>query len=499
MVRVLRSLVLTLAAAAALWWLFADTVRHQRGGGSAPLRVCFWGTFEEYGMWQELGAEFQRRHPGIALKLEYVPGGRYETKIQQQLVGESAPDVIVYQDEPFFELVDEGNFVDLAPLLDAERAQLGEAGEDLEAWLTARYWPTAVQSFGDRLGEPTAGGGRRWRQFGMPIWGGCNLLYANAAIFARDGVRIAALPAGEGLRREPGSGPGALRWTVDDRQWTIADFERLTRDLTRDDDRDGFIEQFGYAGGPTVSWLPFHQMLGGDLLDPTRTRTLFHGPEVERSLALFQAWRWDDARRIEPREEMGAMTQSVAFLCGRAALFSAGPWEMPFLNAARVDYRVMHFPRDNISGRRATRITWDAVAVNARARRPAEAWALVRFLTRDRAAQDIIARMQRSIPGMRSAAATFMAGNPGSGVERFVEAAGDYAIMQPIPRHGWVLLTDAWMRTLDRVRHVIPERRLTPAEAIGYFYSQGDLHALLPAADPEAAKRYQDIYRRSGK
>ena len=52
-------------------------------------------------MWREIIAAFGQVRPDIRVHHEYVVAMRYETKIQQQLVAGNAPDVFLFQDEPF--------------------------------------------------------------------------------------------------------------------------------------------------------------------------------------------------------------------------------------------------------------------------------------------------------------------------------------------------------------------------------------------------------------
>lgn len=481
--RMLRKAVALLIAVGIGWWLFADTWRaHRPASGLGPLRISFWGAYEEFLMWKELGAAFTRAHPDIPIKLDYIPG-RYEDKVRQQLVGHVAADVILYQDEPFFTLVDAGNFADLTGRLAAEHGDRG-----LRPWLEERFWPTAVESFGRPEGEGEA---RRWHQYALPIWGGSNLVYANEAAFAAAGIRFGELPGPEGLVRD---GDG---WVVDDRHWTLDEFLRIGRMLTIDENGDGFVERFGYSGGYSVYWLPFHLTLGADLLDPSRTRTVFYGPATEASLQLYQDVVWSPERRMHPRDELAGMDESTAFYTGRVAMFSTGPWAMPFLNAAKVPYRLMHTPRNPADGTRATRITWDGVAINARSRQPDNAWLFIKELCFLRERQAIVASAQRSIPALRAAKDAFIGPDDAHRVSRFVDATGDYARMQPISR-WWAPMIKQWQEVMDDLRLTVPAQRLTPREAIGKYLSNAELMGRLPPLDPEAARPYIEAYRARG-
>lgn len=458
------------------WWLFADTVRRHLGTVEAPLRISFWGEWREYEMWTEILARFERER-GIAVKGEYLPGGRYEQKVQQMLVAGNAPDVILWQDEPFPKLVQAGTFADLTPWL---RDLAG--GGDVEAWLDRTSHTTAWRSFGRAEAEG-------WRQYGVPIFGGCNMLFANRELFAQSRVRIAELPGPEGLVAD---GDG---WVVDDSRWTVDEFARLARHLTVDRNGDGRPERFGFSLPSIVYWLPFMHAYGCDVLDPTRTRSAFAGPGCEAALALWQDAQWGP-QRFSPRDELGTMSETVAFYSGRVAMFSSGPWAMPFLYTAGVDFVVLHVPRGPAG--RGTRITWDTLALNPRTTKRAQALELIRFCTLDAETQRTVGRYQRSIPALRAAASSLADGNPRAQTRKFVEAAEGYARMQPISVH-WGEMSRAWIAALEGLQNDDPASRYTVREAIGRYHADPQVRRLLPPADPDAVRPYVEAYDASGK
>jgi multiple sugar transport system substrate-binding protein len=477
-------LVVCAAAAAAGYWMVSDTVRFYSPSAEAhPLRVSFWGPYEEFEMWKEMLANFRREHPDVSVKMEYFPS-RYEQKIQQLLVADDAPDVMLYQDEPFPNITEvdpntgaQSKFLNLTRYA-AEHDPAGQFDPN-------EFWRTAVEYFGrweDRGRES------RWQQYAIPIWGGCNLFYYNKACFRGAGLRVAELPGPEGLVRAPdGSG-----WLLDDDKWTLDEFLKVCDLLTVDRDGDGRIDQFGLSLGYSVYWLPLHYACGADILTKDLKRTAFHGPEVEASLRLWQDMIYK--YHYSPRAaELGQMGEGVGFFTGRVAMFCSGPWGMPFLNASGVEYDVLHVPRNPTTRTRATRITWDAVAIFANSKKKPQAWMLVKHLT-SLASMKVISKVQRSIPARKAAAGFFARYNPKVSVGKFVAAAGTYARKQPITKH-WSIMERAWSDAMSELRRENAAKRLTPAEAIGKFYSEHRLMKVLPPSDPDEAERYRRIYR----
>lgn len=505
MPRPLRILAVAAVAAGVGYWLFADTVRFYAvdADPARPLRVSFWGTYEEYAVWQKILADF-RRETGIEAKAEYVPA-RYDDKVRQQMIGRTAADVIVWQDEPFPRDVKSRVFEDLTDHFRADpefAPRIRAAGGDLYAALHSVYADTMVESFGV---WPDPARRSDWRQYGMPVWGGCNLLYWDRAAFRRANIEVVSDPSPggpAGLTKEPSG-----RWVVNDERWTVPEWVEVCRRLTVDEDGDGRPDRFGFFLPNHVYFLPWEQTMGAYLLDePYGTHTTMYGPKWEAALQLYQDLRFRYG--VCPSQaQAGPMGQNVGFLAGRVAMFGSGPWDMALCNAGGADYDLAHIPRDPQTGRRSTRITSDAAFVFRHSKRKDDAWRLVRYLG-STPAQVEFCRMQRC-PSRRDAVGAFVAQNLSLHAGKFVDASGGrpgyagYAEVQPIS-DNYVLMERVWRATNELLVDADPAERLTPAEAIGRFYagragndrnSQALLDAL-PPADPAAVEPYRRAYLR---
>jgi len=375
-------------AAGALTWMLRDTYAHHYAHKEHALRLSYWGSYREHEMWKEIVAAFRRRHPDIPVKQEYITD-RYEGKIQQLLLADDAPDVMLFQDEPFPRFVASGKFEPL----DGHCTTPG-----LEIHLDRDYWHTAVRSFR-----------HDGQAYGIPIWGGQCMVIYNRAAFRQAGVP------------EPPE-----RWTVDD-------FLATCRTIAADTDGDGRLDRYGFLIPGWVYWLPFHYAFGATYLDPTRTRWTLWGPEAEASYTF-----WRDLRHryhVSPHRDELTEGGTVAFMTGRVAMFVSGPWAMPPLNEAGVDYDVAHIPSG--PGGHGTRVTWDALMMFAGSKKRAWAWRFIHFAT-SLPAQQIVARFQRSVPALKAAGPAFVGQNPKVHAQRFIDAF-DYARIQPITVH-WSLM-----------------------------------------------------------
>ncbi len=396
-------------------------------------------------MWQEILRDFRREHPDVGTQVEYVVGQRYESKIQQLLVADAAPDVLLFQDEPFPKFARTGKFAELDEFMRAP-------GYEID--LHRDYYPTAWQSFVFQ-----------GRTYAIPIWGGANLIFTNNKCFRR--AREYHFQHGRVAKPDFPHG-----------DWTMDDFLQTCRDLTLDLDGDGRIDQFAFFFPFVTYWLPWIWNYGGQVLDETHTRWALFGPEAERVMQL-----WSDMRNRHhfcPQSgEIGQMDQGVGFLTERVAMFTSGPWAMPFLNAAGVDYDVAEIPRG--PGGRYTRVTWDGLVMFDAPGDSAEqaawkmrAWKLIHFATGPEAAR-IVCKYQRSIPALRVAGPHFIRANPHVNVRRFVDAVDSYARLQPISLH-WEQMTRLMYRQLDPLQH----GKLDAKTALARLMEDEELMRLFP-------------------
>ena len=201
-------------------------------------------------------------------------------------------------------------------------------------------------------------------------------------------------------------------------QWSVEEFIETCRRISVDSDGDGRMERYGFLVPNWVYWLPFHYAFGATYLDERRTR-----------------WTLWGAKEAPHRDEL-TETGSIAFMTGRVAMFISGPWAMPPLNEAGVDYGIAHIPRG--PGGQGTRVTWDGLALFAGSQKKVDAWKFIHSAT-SLPGQEIVARYQRSVPALKAGQEAFIEGNRAVRTECFIEAM-EYARFQPITLH-WNLMS----------------------------------------------------------
>ena len=388
-----KIVLVTAVGSAVCWWLFADTVRHYCGRADpGVIRFAHFGTYQDYETWGRVIAAFEREHPGLDVRQEYVVGwyGAYDTKVRQQILSKTLPHVLLVQLGPFPHLAE--HFADLT-----DRAADPDVGLDLSA-----FDPTGVASFR-----------HQGRLRGLPVSGGNLLVYCNPDCFAA--------AAAHHSRQVP----------LPDDGWTIDEFRTLAEDLTCDFDGDGQLDQFGFWQPQWVYYLPFLWSFGARVLDDSAQQWLLTGPEAEQALRFYRDLRV--GRRVSPRpDEVAQMFQDAGFLAGKTAMCVNGPWFQPFLADTRLAdrYHVAHIPTGPAD--RVTRVTWDAICMAAHYQ-PAEqdrAWQFVRFVCGPQA-QAILAETLRALPARTDASASFVVADPRGQAAKFADALA-YSRTQPI-------------------------------------------------------------------
>jgi len=397
--RWLRGGAMLAVVSAACWWLFADTIAHyQRESQDGAMRFAHFGSYSDYQLWSRIIDAFEATHPNLRVQQEFVPGwyGQYETKLRQQVLSGTLPDVSLIQLGPFARL--SRHFASLE-----DCAPTGDAVADILSALDA----TAVRAFavGDGALTPT-------KHRGVPVAGGDLLIYLNPECFA-----TASQVHGEVV-------------AMPDDSWTIESFESVAERLTCDADGDGRLDQWGFWLPRFLYYLPFTWSFGATVVDDAG-RWAFRDAAAAGTMRFYRGIARD--RRVCPTPaEVPQLIQDVGFVTGKVAMCVNGPWFEPFLARTHLRDRYVVMPIPRGPDGHATRVTWDALCVSralSQQRRRA-AFEFVSFCV-STDVQRMIARAGRSIPARRDAISVYDQGGRNVRRRAFVDALA-YARLQPM-------------------------------------------------------------------
>ncbi|NIA15492.1 MAG: extracellular solute-binding protein [Nitrospiraceae bacterium] len=403
---------IVLALTAVLMTIFRPAPLEPANPDAVTITLSFWGSYEEWGMWREIVDLFHADNPDVFVKLNYIPDG-YDDKMRLLLAADSAPDIMLIQDEPFPAYAGYGKFVDLTDWA---------YSEDCPVDWDKDFWPTAAESFRYKGGI-----------YGAPIWGGNVLVYYNREMFREMGV-------------EPPS---------DD--WTFDEFIAKGKELTRDTDGDGDIDTFGFALPGWIYFLPWTWGFGVNYLNETCTDWAFTGPEALAATAFYQDLRF--RHHISPSiQEVPTVQEGAMFMTGRIAMNCSGPWNSPGLKTAGIDFDVVHIPFGP-NGERATRVTWDSLCMFDKCKNKGAAWRFIQHcISYD--AQAIVGKYVRSVPALIEAKDAFCDPDNGWNEEKYIDALG-YARVQPISKK-WDAMNNVMVPEYERLLL----NKITPEECI---------------------------------
>jgi multiple sugar transport system substrate-binding protein len=359
-----------------------------RADTRTEVRFCFFGGYEEWRLWQRIGAAFEAENPDIRMKLLYWPGANYEDKVKLVMAAGTAPDVMSAQDEPLPNYAELGQFEELTPYLK-------RAGE---GWSAEKFFPTAFPAFQYQGG-----------QYAIPWNGGQLMVYYNRELFRRAGL--------------PDPPP---------KDWTIRQFTEYAVKLTRDENGDGRIDQFGYEinGNWMYSLIPYLWIFGTDIIDPTMTRCTLNNEQGIAAMQWLRDLRYKYRAAPQAAEFTGA--GGAIFMTGKLGMEINGPWRLPFMRETEVDWDIWHVPVGP-GGERWTRGTWDGLAMYRQSRVKEEAWRFILFATGE-TGQQMVAEAGRAVPPRQSAAHSpaFLRPDTPQHEERFLEGMS-YFRTQRIP------------------------------------------------------------------
>jgi multiple sugar transport system substrate-binding protein len=294
---------------------------------------------------------FEQRHPDLPVRYEPITAN-YMDKLLLMLATGTAPDVVMI--EAFWIPL----LVEYDVLLPLDRFLAQDPG-----FFPDDFEPVLLDAF--RV---------RGALYGLPKDYSTLALYFNPAMFAAAGLEDAP------------------------RTWR--EFAEHARRLTRDDDGDGSIDQYGYGHAEDFEYsLPFVWQNRGEYID-VQGRAVFDQPAFAEALEFLQRMKRDGIA-VMP-SDVGAAWNMDAFGRQRVAMAISGLWSVNFMNEtyAHTPYRAAPLP----VGKQAASVAFAAgYAIPKRTADPDKAWQLLRYLTGPEGGR-IWAESDVGLPARRSVA-----------------------------------------------------------------------------------------------
>jgi len=312
-------------------------------GSADKTEIVFWHSFVSSTVpaLNELIADFEREHPAISIKAQYVPtGDALIQKLITAVQSNTAPDISWIHSNYLPNLV-QANAI--YPMDQFVRGPNGVSEEDIHD-----IYPSLLQA-------------ASWRGtlYSIPMEAtNLGLLY-NKDLFRKAGL-------------DPNRPPQ-----------TWDELFEYAKKLTIDKDGDGKFEQVGlfipifpssgsYSDWMVWQWMPFLWQAGGEIINQEQTRVLFNSEAGVEALTFWK--KIYDALKLR----MFTPDYEAAFPSGQLAMAFDGPWNLPRWRDRKIEWAIGGLPAG--PAKRATNVGGEYLAIFRQTKHPDQAWEFVKWL-----------------------------------------------------------------------------------------------------------------------
>jgi len=318
-------------------------------GPPVTIRYSIWGDPQEIASQTAIAEAFHAANPNITVDVDVSDWDAYWDKLQTGLAANAAPDVFAMDGPLFPDYQSRDVLLDLKPMIDRDGYDLTQLADQGVADFT------------------TADGG----QFGLPRDLNTIVLYYNKAMFDAAGI------------------------PYPDDTWDWAKLTEVAKQLTKDDNNDGKVDQWGFYTETTDMenfWLSAVWQNGGDVLAPDGKSTVLDTDQAAGGIQFLQDLIWKD--KVMPDPAVSAETGD-AFEQGQAAMEANGSWLVPTHTAAGLNFGVAPLPKGPAG--RFTSVNPTGAVVYKGSPAPDAAWEFVKYLASP-AAQEQLMQLKASLP-----------------------------------------------------------------------------------------------------
>jgi multiple sugar transport system substrate-binding protein len=326
-------------------------------GGGAPAEITFsmWGAPEELTVWKQIVADFESANPNIKVNVEVSDWESYWDKLKTQLAAGTPPDVFAMDAPLYLDYQSRDVLLNLQPYLDKNPDMLKDVyPQTLEAYKTPDGY------------------------YGLPRDFQTIVLFYNKDMFDKAGI---AYP------------------TVD---WTWDDLRTAAKQLTKDTNGDGKMDQFGFIFDQwdmEVGWSEALWAYGGDIITPDHTKTLIGEPKAREAWQMLHDMVFVD-KSVPDANAVGQYGGDL-FQAGVAAMTPMGHWSVPGYNTAGFKFDVVPMPKGPAG--QATSVNSAGFVVAKASKNPDAAFAFVQFAI-SKTGQTRLAELGFACPVLKSVA-----------------------------------------------------------------------------------------------
>jgi multiple sugar transport system substrate-binding protein len=361
--------------------------------GEKKITFMFRGGPDEKAAYEAAIAKYTE-DTGVKVDMIVTDADQYATKLQAAVAGNNVPDVFYIEQATLQSYVSSGVLMDITDAVDA-------SGVDLD-----NIWPYGVNSYrfdGELQGTQDGA------LYGLPKDVGPFSFGYNKTMLEAAGI---PLP-------DP------------DKPYTLDEFVNVTKQLTKDTDGDGAVDQWGT--GLNVQW-NLQSLVwsnGGDWTNEDRTEVTVDTPEFAEALQWFA-----DLTTVEgvtpSASDSATLDTYQRWMAGEIAFFPVGPWDVPVYNELEFDYDLIPWPAGS-TGESATWVGSLGIGVSNTSKFPDESVKLATYLSADATAQQTLVDAGIQVPNLMDMADTWATAADAEPANRqeFLDIVKDYGRAMP--------------------------------------------------------------------
>ncbi|GAA3907967.1 ABC transporter substrate-binding protein [Microbacterium invictum] len=362
------------------------------GDGTAQLTFMFRGSDAEKAAYTKAIEEFESTRD-VDVKIIMTTADEYATKLKAAIAGKQVPDVFYIDPGSVQAFVKTGVVADIT-----------EAVESSDVVDLDNVWAYGVDSY--RFDGTTQGKGAI---YALPKDVGPFSFGYNKTMFEEAGIPLPDV----------------------DEPYTWDEFVEVSKQLTKDLDGDGKVDQWGTGLNVVWNLQPFVWSNGGDWLNDDRTKVTVTDPEFVEALQWFA-----DLSNVDQVTPSAGDAQTLdtyqRWMQGQIGFFPVGPWDVPTYQTLEFDWDLIPYPV-GATGETATWTGTLGIAVSNSTKHSDLAAELATYLSADPTAQQMLVDAGVQIPNLIDMADEWVASStlPPDNKQEFLDIVNDYGRALP--------------------------------------------------------------------
>jgi multiple sugar transport system substrate-binding protein len=329
-----------------------------KSGGKTELTFMFRGQPKELDAYKATVKKYEESHPNVKVTVVSVAPDQYDTKLKAAIAGHKIPDVFFYNPAQVKAYVNSGILLDITKYV--------EGSKDVKL---SDMWEKGVNKYrydGKNLGEGAI--------YGLPKDISGFALGYNKTMFEKAGIPL----------------------PDKDKPYTLDEFINVAKQLTKDTNSDGKVDQYGTGFNVQWSLQPIVWSNGADFIDETHTKVTIDDPNFVEALQWFadQQTKFKVTPSISEAQTLDTYQR---WMKGQLAFFPVGPWDMATYATLPFDYDLIPWPVGS-TGKTAAWIGSLGIGVASTTKNQKAAAELATYLSADQEGQKALVDAQIQLP-----------------------------------------------------------------------------------------------------